>query len=360
MPFSSSSTRRWVFWLVIGALFFAFMYAIKAILLPFVVGILVAYFLDPAADRLERAGLSRNISTAIITLGFFTMVIVLILVLSPMVYNQMAGFVAMIPQMIADWRLAIEPKLELLFNGVGGESLESAKAAVSDASSNIFGKVGEMVANLLQSGVAIINLISLLVITPVVSFYMLRDWDKLVAKIDDLLPLAYADTIREQVRIIDDTISGFIRGTLNVMIVLGTFYAVTLSIVGLNFAIVIGLIGGVMIIIPYIGTFVSGAAAVGMAYFQFDTLPPVLIVLGIFVAGQVLEGYVLTPKLVGEKVGLHPLWLIFGMLAGATLFGFVGIFLAVPVTAIIGVLVRFAITQYKQSSYYRETVSLPQ
>lgn len=354
---TTHATRRWIFWLIVAALVFLFVYAIKAILLPFVVGILAAYFLDPAADRLERAGLSRNASTAVITLGFFSLITLLLIILSPMIYRQLSDFVQMIPQLIDDWRSVIEPKIDALLGQVGSESLKNAKDAMSDASGTIFGKAGTMVTNILASGAALINLVSLLVLTPVVSFYMLRDWDKVVAKVDELLPLAYADTIREQIAIIDDTISGFIRGTLNVMIVLGTFYAIALSVVGLDFAIIIGLIGGVMIIIPYAGTFISGLAAVGMAYLQFDTLPPVLIVLGIFVIGQMLEGYVLTPKLVGEKVGLHPLWLIFGMLAGATLFGFVGIFLAVPVTAVVGVLVRFAMQQYKQSDYYRDTTS---
>ena len=175
----------------------------------------------------------------------------------------------------------------------------------------------------------------------------------MIEKLDQLLPRKHADTIREQVYIIDNTISGYVRGTMNVMLVLGTFYAIGLSFVGLDFALLIGIIGGIAIIIPYVGTIVSGGLAVGMAYLQFDSLTPVLVTLTIFTAGQMLEGYVLTPKLVGDKIGLHPLWLIFGMLAGAALYGFVGILLAIPVTAVIGVLIRFAVSQYKESELYQ-------
>lgn len=345
-------TRTWVFWLLAAIGFFAFLYAVKAILLPFIVGILVAYFLDPPADRLEKWGFSRTMATTIITLCFFGLMILALGLLIPVILNQLEGLIQVMPDYVQQYQVLIQDRLAMFLSHVSEANLDSAKEAVSNSSGNVASAVGKLVKQVLSSGAALINLVSLIVITPVVSFYLLRDWDRMVAKIDSLLPQAYADTVREQVQLIDQTLSGYVRGVLNVMLTLGAFYAIALSLVGLNFPILIGLLGGVMVIIPYLGTIISGAAAVGMAYLQFDSWEPVAITLGIFTAGQMLEGYVLTPKLVGDKIGLHPLWLIFGMLCGAALFGFVGIFLAIPISAIIGVLVRFAITRYKNSEYY--------
>jgi predicted PurR-regulated permease PerM len=192
----------------------------------------------------------------------------------------------------------------------------------------------------------------LLVITPIVSFFLLRDWDRITAKIDGYLPKRYAPTIREQLKRIDQTLAGYIRGQVHVMLVLGVFYAVGLSIIGLDFAILVGMAGGILVILPYLGVVIAGALSVGIAYVQFHDWQPVAMVAGFFVIGQMIEGYVLTPKLVGDRVGLHPLWLIFGMLAGAALFGFVGVLLAIPVSAVLGVLVRFALQQYLESDYY--------
>lgn len=348
-----TQTRTWLFWLGVGAAFLWFLFSIKAILLPFVVGMGVAYFLDPAADKLEKLGCSRSVATTIITLSFFAIIVLLFVTLLPVLYHQAAGLFAAMPGYIADLRTSFAPQIDKVMQWFNGVESTEPTPAIADISSILTSRLAQISSGLLQSSFAIVNIISLFVIMPVVSFYLLRDWDRLTAKIDALLPLQYADVIREQIDAIDETLSGFVRGTINVMLILGTFYAISLSVIGLHFAIFIGLLGGVMIIIPYLGTIISGAAAVGMAYLQFDAPASIIAVLVIFIIGQMLEGYVLTPKLVGDKVGLHPLWLIFGMLAGATLFGFVGIFIAVPVTAVIGVLVRFATLQYKASDYYK-------
>jgi len=347
------STKRLFFWLAVALLFFWFIYAIKAVLLPFVVGMLVAYFLDPAADKLEKWGLSRLLSTLIITLGFFSLVGLALSLLLPLIYHQLAGLIESLPDYIRQVKALVEPKLGVLLGSLSDAQMGSAEDAASGVSAKILASLGDVSANLLYSGVALLNLISLVVITPVVSFYLLKDWDVLVAHVDRLLPRDYAPVIREQLTIIDHTISGFVRGTLNVIIVLALYYVLALSLVGLKFSVLIGLMAGFMILIPYLGTVISGLTSVGMAYLQFDSLEPVAAVLVIFVVAQMVEGYFLTPKLVGKKVGLHPVWLIFGMLAGATLFGFVGVFIAVPVTAVIGVLVRFAIQRYEASDYYQ-------
>lgn len=349
-------SSRFFIWAGITLLFFAFIFAVKAVLLPFIIGMLVAYFLDPAADRLETFGLSRGISTGIITISFFSFFIALLVVLIPFIAEQAGQFAAKLPTYIAQLEAAAQPYINEWRGFLPGEIQNIAngepKEAIGGYASKALAGGGSVVDKLFKSGFAMLNLISLLVITPVVSFYLLKDWDNLTQRIDTLLPRAHADIIRKQFSRIDRTLAGFVRGQVNVCFLMALYNAIALSIIGLNFAILIGVISGMLILIPYIGTVLTALIAVGMAYVQFDTMEPVLVVAGIFVVGQMLEGYFLTPKLVGERVGLHPVWIIFGMLAGASLFGFVGIFIAVPVSAVIGVLIRFAVEQYVESDLY--------
>lgn len=344
------SSRR--FWLFAGLALLVFFYLVKGILLPFVVGLGVAYFLDPPADRLERWGCSRNVATALITLAFFLLLMGAVAALAPVLYQQLSGLIAELPGYVQALQQTYQPRLEewMAAFGQGGGAAEET---LSGLSGDIAALSGGVLTGLMQSWAAVFSLVSLAVLTPVVTFYLLRDWDRLVAKVDELLPRDHAETIREQMREIDRTLASFVRGQMNVCVILGTFYAVALSLAGLKFGVLIGFLAGALVIIPYVGTVISAAMSLGVAYMQFTSLEDVAPVLAIFVAGQMLEGYFLTPKLVGGRVGLHPVWVIFGMLAGGALFGFVGVLLAVPVSAVIGVLVRFAIERYKQSDAYR-------
>jgi predicted PurR-regulated permease PerM len=348
--------RKIILWLGMMLAFFLFLYLIRGILLPFMVGILVAYFLDPAADRLEKAGLGRGAATATITIGFFSILALGLALLAPMLAGQIMDLLAKLPSYYNNLRqwldnyVASVPLLQNLPVDITGRHPEQ----FSQFSGKIVETGQRFVMGMLQSGLVFMNLISLLVITPVVAFYLLRDWDRLTAKIDALLPRQSAAVIRQQLAAIDDTMAGFIRGQSNVMLILGIYYAIGLSLAGLASGALIGFVAGLLIIIPYIGTFIGGCLAVGVAFAQFPDFLHVAVVGAIFVLGQMLEGYYLTPKLVGSKVGLHPVWIIFGMLAGGALFGFVGILLAVPVTAVIGVLMRFAVEQYLKSPLYGE------
>ncbi|MGH7186923.1 MAG: AI-2E family transporter, partial [Pseudomonadota bacterium] len=210
----------------------------------------------------------------------------------------------------------------------------------------------QALGGLLSGGLALVNILSLLFITPVVTFYLLRDWDRIVKQIDALLPREHAETIREQARLVNETLSGFVRGQATVCFLLGGFYAVALSLAGLDFGLVIGLIAGALSFIPFVGTIFGFVASVGLAFAQFDQWHRIAIVVAIFLVGQFVEGNFLTPKLVGDRVRLHPVWIIFALLAGAALFGFVGLLLAVPVAAVIGVLIRFAVSRYTASPLY--------
>lgn len=345
--------RQWIFWLAVGALCLLFLYLIRGILLPFVVGGLAAYFLDPAADRLEKKGLSRSMATSVIIAGFFLAVLVLCVWIPPLLIDQLSDLLAMLPQYIAAFHENYAPRFSAWLGGIPGADMEGIRQAVTTISGALASAAADFAAGLFSSVTAIFNILSLLLITPVVAFYLLRDWNEITARADRLLPRKQAPVIREQLAIIDRTLAGFVRGQLNVCLLLAAYYAIGLSLTGLKFGIVIGALTGLLVILPYVGFLFGFLLGMGVAFFQFsgDALP-VLMVLAVYMIGQALESYVLTPNLVGNRVGLHPVWVIFGMLAGAALFGFVGILLAIPATAVIGVLFRFALARYLESDYY--------
>jgi predicted PurR-regulated permease PerM len=213
--------------------------------------------------------------------------------------------------------------------------------------------LADWAAGLIGRGVALVNVLGLLAVTPLVAFYLLRDWPKVIAEIDGWLPRSHADVVRAQAREADRVLAGFARGAALVCALLAVFYATALSLAGLDFGLLIGLVAGGLSFVPYLGALVGFVASVGMALIQFwPDWTRVALVAGIFVVGNVVSDYVVTPRVVGDRIGLHPLWVLFGFFAGGALFGFVGMLIAVPACAVIGVVARFAIGQYKASSYY--------
>ena len=344
-----------LFWLAGGALLLMFLLAVKSVLFPFVVALIMAYLLDPAADKLEHIGLSRSVSTLCITILLFLVLVGIILLLGPLLYNQLLAFLKKVPAYIQFFSDEILPLISDTIRTVDPAAVEQAKSAMSDSSGKMAGFIGKFIGNLWDSGIAVINILSLFFITPIVTFYILRDWDRLIAKANGLLPPKYANVIRQQAYEIDRTLAGYIRGQTYVCLLLGAFYAIGLSIIGLEFGLIIGMVTGILCFIPYVGMLFGLATALLIGFFQFEgDLIQLAVIAGIFLAGQVIEGNFITPKLVGEEVNLHPVWLIFGMLCGGALFGFTGILLAVPITAIIGVLVRFGVSRYMHSELYQQ------
>jgi predicted PurR-regulated permease PerM len=341
------------FWLIGFALFLVALYLLRGILLPFVAGMAVAYMLDPICDWLERHRCSRSWATVIVSIGFGVVVVVALLVLVPLLERQVIDFAGRLPGYVNSAADRLLPQLQDLAGRLGIGSLADLRNSVSTQIGAIMSWIGAALIRIVGSGVAFANLLSLLFITPVVAFYLLRDWDHFVARIDDLLPRAHRETIRAQLRQIDRNLAGFARGQASVCLSLAIYYAVGLSLVGLEFGLVVGLGIGLISFIPYVGSITGLIVSLGIALAQFPTWGPVFLVLGVFVVGQILEGYVLTPRLVGNRVGLHPVWVIFALLAGGALFGFVGLLLAVPAAAVIGVLVRFGVQQYLASRYFR-------
>lgn len=347
-------TRQAVAWTTGFAVFVLLLWQLGGVLTPFVAGMAIAYLLDPLADWLERRGASRALATTLLTVLFILVVLGAVLLLVPVVAGQARSLATALPSLIdAGWSW-LGPWVEELrhrFDLPTGSELQQGLTSYA-------GSLGEwatgMLAGLASGGAVLLNIVSLLVITPVVSFYLLRDWDRLVATVDGWLPRDHAPTIRRLLAEIDRSIAGFLRGQLSVCVLLGLFYGLGLAALGIEGGLLVGLLAGLISFIPYVGSIVGFVASITLAAVQFGPTDWWMLGLtaGLFAVGQFIEGNFLTPKLVGERVGLHPVWVIFALLAGGSLFGFLGVMLAVPVAAAIGVLTRFALAQYLASPLY--------
>ncbi|WP_439123654.1 AI-2E family transporter [Marivita sp.] len=337
------------YWGIAAVVISVVLWFLGDVLLPFVLGGAIAYFLDPVADRLERMGSSRVMATAIITVVGVVAFVLLLLWVIPSLVNQALDLFDVAPTLFANLRdFLIERFPDIM------DTESPLRQSLVSIGETIKSRGGELLNTLLSSAAGIINIVMLFVIVPVVAVYLLLDWDNMVARIDELLPRDHAPTIRKLAADIDRTLASFIRGMGTVCIILGTYYAVALMALGLQFGLVVGFVAGLVTFIPYLGALIGGALAIGLALFQFwGDWVSIGLVAGVFVLGQVIEGNVLTPKLVGSSVGLHPVWLILALSIFGTLFGFVGMLVAVPVAASIGVVARFAANQYLQSRLYR-------
>ncbi|WP_328850064.1 AI-2E family transporter [Nitratireductor aquimarinus] len=345
--------RNIAFWLLAALALVLFLYVFSSILLPFLAGMVLAYFLDPVADRLERMGLSRTSATVVILIGFVVVLAVGLMIVVPVLGKQLADFASRLPEYLTrlhELMIRLEPKwVDSLLNGETEALRENLTSILAQGTSFL----GTLFKSVWSSGVAIVNVASLFVVTPVVAFYMLLDWDRMVEKVDSWVPRDHVETVRQIARDINVATAGFVRGQGTLCLILGVFYAVGLSLVGLNFGLLIGLFAGLISFIPYVGSLVGFGLSIGIAVVQF--WPEwwwVLAVAAIFFSGQFLEGNILQPKLVGKSVGLHPVWLMFALFAFGYLFGFAGLLIAVPAAAAVAVLVRFAIKQYLASPLY--------
>ncbi|MGE5505997.1 MAG: AI-2E family transporter [Actinomycetota bacterium] len=347
-----TSTQRIRFWMIGAVVFVVLLYLLRGVLLPFVAGMAVAYFLDPLADRLERMGLSRILATAVITLAFFGLAVVAAMVLVPAIQQQVISFVQKVPDYVDTLQQRLHPLFVELQKKISSADIQRLRSSLGGYAGTAVGWVAGLAQGVLTGSLAVFSVLSLMFITPVVTFYLLRDWDTMVARIDSWLPLHHAAEIRDQFREIDRTLAGFVRGQATVCISLAAFYGLALTLVGLDLGLVIGAFTGLGAFVPYVGMLIGLVVSMALAIAQDHgwSLPGLVAL--VFIIGNVLEGNILTPKLVGDRVGLHPVWIIFSLLAGGALFGFVGILLAVPMAAVIGVVVRFALSRYLSSSLY--------
>jgi predicted PurR-regulated permease PerM len=325
---------------------------LSSILLPFGLGIAIAFFLNPLVKWMVRRGLPRAFAAFLVLLAFGLVMVSMAILLVPLLEAQVVKLLNHFPEYLGEARERLDQLLEILQNHLSSDDVQRIRDAATASISDLLGGIGSILTRLLTGGVAVANLLSLVVVTPIVTFYFLRDWDRIMALLDGWIPRAHLHTVREQAHQISDTLSGFLRGQALVCLILGSFYAVGLSTLGIESGLVIGLCVGFFLFIPVLGGLTGGLISMALAFAQYGSSHKPLYVLLLFVVGQTIEANVLTPKLIGDKVHLHPVWVIFALLAFGVLFGFVGVLTAVPLAAVIGVLMRFAVRQYLLSPLY--------
>jgi predicted PurR-regulated permease PerM len=355
--------RQIQFWLGAALVVAALLWLLSGVILPFAAGLTLAYLLNPVASRLERLGVSRLVASLLIV-GIAAIVIFsAVVALLPLLIKQAAQFIERLPfyaSQLADLlgrygdeiSDRIKPALEFLGltprAGEGDAGIPKTGEMVGQGARWL----GTLVASLWQGGQAILSLVSLLVITPIVTFYLLVDWRRLISTLDDLVPVRQREVVRGLAREIDVVMAGFIRGQSLVCLFLGLWYGLGFTMVGLNFGMLIGITAGVLSFVPYVGSITGLILSVGVALVQGPGWGLLGLVLAVQFTGQFIEGNILTPRFVGEAVGLHPVWVMFALLAFGSLFGFTGLILAVPIAAVIGVLTRFGVGQYRVSPLY--------
>jgi predicted PurR-regulated permease PerM len=349
--------RQVLFWLSAAIVLVLLVALLRGVILPFVAGIVIAYFLNPAADRLTRWGLPRGVAATLIVAAFACAIVVGLIFLVPLVVTQAQQFVAALPDELARLRALIETWARSQLGShypVVEAALDRSSQTITENMANLAGYVA---GSLWNQGRALLSFLAVILVAPLVVFYVLIDWHPMLAKIDSWLPRAHAPTIRRLAAEVNDAVSAFIRGQGTVCLVLAAYYAVSLGTMGLRYGLLVGLATGLMSFVPFVGWALGFITATIIAIVQFWPEPlPIFTVVAIFVFAQVLDAGFLSPNIVGSKIGLHPVWLIFSLFVFSYLFGFVGVLVAVPIAAAIGVLVRFALKIYLASPVYSGAV----
>ena len=351
---SQDHSRRWQLF-AITALIVYLIWLLAPVLMPFAIAAMLAYLGDPLADRLERLGLNRMWAATIVFVLILVLFCGVLLLLIPLIARQVENLISNLPR-YGDWaQNTVWPWLQARLH-LDPHTFDSDRllAAIRSHIGSIGGVAGTVIGKVSRSGLGIVMWLTNLVLIPVVAFYLLRDWDRLVARIDLMLPRSIEPTIAHLAREADKILGAFVRGQLLVMLGLGVFYGAGLGVVGLTVGPLIGMVAGLLSFVPYLGFIIGFVAAIVAALVQYGDWTHVLLVCGVFAIGQLLEGYVLVPKLVGDKIGLHPVAVIFAVLAGGYLFGFFGVLLALPAASVIMVLLRYVLERYRMSELYNE------
>jgi len=349
MPF----TRPIVFWIAMLAGVIAVIILLREVLLPFVAGMVLAYLFNPVASRIERLGLSRLLATLAIIVLFLVTIAVVLLLTVPIIVRELADFIESFPVYVRRLHtLASDPSRPWISKMVG-EGLGEAERSVGELTTLATSGISTFLRSAWSGGRELISAFSLAVVTPIVACYLIYDWNRMIATVDNWVPPARREMVRALAREIDDTIGGFVRGQSALCLVLALYYAAALSLIGLRHGALIGFAAGLLSFIPYLGSLSGLVISICVAIAQFwPDWTLILLVLAIFLVGQSLADYVLSPYLVGRRVHLNPVWVMFALFAFGYLFGFVGLLIAVPLAAAIGVIARFALRQYYASPLY--------
>lgn len=339
-------------WGIIFSVLFLAIYLVSSVLMPFIFGAIMAYFLDPVTDKLQEKGLSRNRAT-IAVLGIFLGIIVGIFALAgPLLVEQISGLFTKIPEYLAQLEKEHGESVKALVSQYAPDFQMQAKDAAVQYSSQLLKISTSLLGGFIASSTSILSFLSLVFISPIVAYYLLRDWDVIVKKIDDLLPRSKVSVIRKNLVKMDKIISAYIRGQVTVCLIMSVLYSLNLTLAGLNYSLAIGVLTGILTFIPYVGMTIGALTGLIVAYMQFGFEIQFAWVVVAFLLGNLLEGNFITPKIVGESVELHPAWVIFALLAGGATLGFTGVLIAIPAAAVIGVLTRSSVEAYKESGLY--------
>jgi len=355
-----SASRPILFWIATFAVTTAVVVLLRQVLLPFVAGMVLAYLLDPLANRIERLGVNRLVATlAIIAFGV-TLIALIIVLTVPVIIRELSHFVEQLPLYVRRVHtLATDPNRPWL-SKVVGEGLGETERSIGELTKLASGWLDSILRSVWSGGRALISILSIGIVTPIVACYLLYDWNRMVATIDNWVPPAHREMVRALAREIDKTISGFVRGQSALCLVLAVYYAVALRLIGLDHGVLIGIAAGLISFIPYVGSLSGLAVSTCIAIAQFSPdWRLIWLVPAVFVVGQSLADYVLAPYLVGRRVHLNPVWVMFALFAFGYLFGFIGLLIAVPLASAIGVLTRFALRTYYASSLYASTATKP-
>lgn len=355
--------RQIQFWLATAIVFAVLLWLLSSVLLPFAAGMTLAYLLDPIATRLQRMGVSRLVASLLIVGISGLLIFSAVVAFLPILLKQAAQFLERLPtyagqlaDLIGRYGDQIGGRLQPVLEYFGLESSIADADPSLPKPADLVGQgakwMGALLSSLWQGGQALVGVVSLLVVTPVVTFYLLLDWRRLLTTLDNLVPVHHREVVRGLAREIDGAMAGFLRGQSMVCLFLGLWYGLGFTMVGLNFGMLIGITAGFLSFIPYVGSIVGLILSVGVAIVQGPGWGLLAMVLAVQFTGQFIEGNILTPRFVGGAVGLHPVWIMFALLAFGSLFGFTGLILAVPIAAVIGVLTRFGVGQYRASPLY--------
>jgi predicted PurR-regulated permease PerM len=351
--------QKTLFWTGCLAAFIGTLWLFNDILAPFILGIAIAYMLDPVMRKMSYQRIPRWASALFILTVFFAFLTVILLLIAPTLFRQAEMLISQIPNYIQNLMDYLNPYMGWIESRIGDNYVEELTQAAKDSAGKIVSVTGGIVGGIATGGKIMVGFITTLVLTPIVAFFMMTEWPNIVKWVEGLYPRQHVELIRGLLQKIDRKVSGFIRGQIIVAFLLGMIYAIALSIAGLNYGFLIGIGTGIFSIIPFVGSTLGLITSVAVAWFQSGDLSYVAIIAGIFFGGQFIEGNFLSPKVVGDSVGLHPLWILFALTAGGSLLGIVGMLIAVPVAAVIGVLGGFAIQQYKSSPLYQKEPDAP-
>ncbi len=350
---ANTSFRYAWFWLAVTALLLGLCYTIHGILAPFIIALVLSYFLNPLVIRLvhnKALPMPRSLATLLAIISLIMLLAAFVLMIVPVFYTQISLIVHIITE--KGTNLQPWPKVNAMIEAIDPEMAKQIEGAAAGLARHVLSFIGNVLHSALQSSFAVVSLLALIFITPILTFYILRDWPKLLASLNNLLPPRYASEVHQLARDLDSVLTGYLHGQTAVCIVLSIFYVISLGLIGLDSSFTLGVITGTLTFIPYVGVLFGGALAVIVAAVQFASIKYILVVLGVFAIGNALEGNFITPKLIGDRVGLHPAWIIFGLFAGGYLGGLLGMFVSFPLTAVVGVFIRFALTKYQQSTFY--------